>query len=678
MIDRSSVAEVLAFARAGEERKYDEIGARMNAISALAGPSPLQTLRPAVVSAQARGSDRAERLAKLRQEVRHLSFALKPPDGPVKFEMTEREACYRWEQGGRTVERRLSLADPPAFLLESSRDRDAAPLRAQSEHGDVPDIWWLPFFELLEAGRFVRMQEGHERLSNAFDPTCYYAFVSHRWLTPNQPDPSGLQAALVGWQILGHLVSAIWVGAARGRHIARKTADMGQVFVGPHGSEFAESIVVNLLRPLSDDRFADLVREAAKFDDLDDCGVSLAQSDVGLGTLQARLMETPHLRAALGQFRVWYDYSCMPQHERTPDEQSRFESLLRRLGAIQALGRTLVLLDGVEDYLGRAWCTYEAVLSTEHLNHAMDALDGAESPGEDFSARKALLMQVLTDRPHLVWRGILDTEVFGVQSSAECMSRLGLATTRPEDLETVYGLIRALGAPRSVHYDEGEIVTGVFPLALRAGQAAVVTWIGRSLDRRESAVPSVSTEGADSLVQVGPGGLPPLEEFAAAEGVVGRSAHVAIFGRCEGEAILYAHWVTIHRAELEEALGISVRSLSWVSSDIAPVGHLAVGALTIRGIEADVWVVAGAASNLGGGNTPRMLTETLWAIGIECLELDLDEAKNNVRRYCPPVGGATAEHHQDLRWLGPEHPGFTTFPGGLFRSQILQNLGGRP
>ncbi len=69
------------------------------------------------------------------------------------------------------------------------------------------------------------------------------------------------------------------------------------------------------------------------------------------------------------------------------------------------------------------------------------------------------------------------------------------------------------------------------------------------------------------------------------------ATHLAVVVACEGEAILVTGWIDAHIAELEAMLEISVVSVSWTASDIAPVGHLAEGTLELRAVPAALWVL---------------------------------------------------------------------------------------
>jgi hypothetical protein len=64
--------------------------------------------------------------------------------------------------------------------------------------------------------------------------------------------------------------------------------------------------------------------------------------------------------------------------------------------------------------------------------------------------------------------------VFAVQTPDECMARLGLSTTNAADIQFIYQGLKRLGAPRKIHVDQSELVTGVFPLPVVQNGTAVL------------------------------------------------------------------------------------------------------------------------------------------------------------------------------------------------------------
>ena len=335
MTTGATVAEVLAFARSGTTN-YDDIATRVWASSPFAGPSPLHTLAGETRRQPTPEAFKRARLQNLREAAMPLSFEPELPSrGRVGFELTSDLVRLRLHHEGGEVVRRMSLGHPPRFMLHGARPDPAVRLLGQQGRvgGEAKaSIWWLPFQALLQQGRFVRMQDCR-LLTKPLEPNAFYLLVSHRWLDLEDPDPEGAQAAAVAWQWVANVIEAIWVRAARGARGARLRSDAGQAIVGPHGSELAESIVVNLLASLDDEEFGALEREAASFEDVEgDRGVGHAREDVGLSRLRERLAETPALRSLTSRLRLWYDFNCLPQHPRTEAEQAEFERVLQSYG----------------------------------------------------------------------------------------------------------------------------------------------------------------------------------------------------------------------------------------------------------------------------------------------------------------------------------------------------------
>src|SRR5260370_40989524 len=106
---------------------------------------------------------------------------------------------------------------------------------------------------------------------------------------------------------------------------------------------------------------------------------------------------------------------------------------------------------------------------TDTLGGVADLLVGSARPSARKGTVEHFFRMLLVDRPYMVWRGILDTEVFAVQTPYECMARLGLAATEAADIPLIYQQLRRLGPPRKIHNDDSELVTGVFPLPVLHG-----------------------------------------------------------------------------------------------------------------------------------------------------------------------------------------------------------------
>jgi hypothetical protein len=680
-----AAARSLRYARAAAGATYDEMGFRLRASTPpqFAGPTPLETF----ASARLRHDRELRRLAaseveRVRSEqgmLRHraIDFAA---SGSARYAIegdlinitvtTDDGAEESWV---------YALSHLPEGLRAGGRDSDAPPLASRQLRVDLPGMRWLPVSSLVREGRFRRMQECAEQLETTMDPDRYYAFISHRWLTPAHPDPEGRQAQFTAWQLLAHVCEGIRVAQLRGLHQPRQQSALGHGF-GAYGSGLAESIIVNVLRPVLDSDSLDrAASEAASIRELTrDHGAVAAAADPGLGNLRAVLAQRPALAGLLARISVWYDYSCLPQPPRTDDEDTLFRQGLAALNACQILGITLVLLDDAEDYLTRAWCTLEGL--TADSAGSIETLVGSQRPTAAGGTVEDWFGKLLQDRPHIVWRGLLDTEVFGVQDAHACLERLSLAATDPGDLPFIYDKLRSMSAPRKVHVDQSEIITGTLPLpALRDGRvlAAGTGWdTGGS---RIRTVGSLDWTTALALGDAAPGPRGLIGSWVRRGQTEAPQAHLAVVAACEGEAALIADRVQARVPELETMLGLEVVSMSWTASDIAAVGHLAEGALRLVPVEAAVWVLAAVRMRFEHDMVTSAIAAAVYASGRPLVRVVLDETENNIEVMPPPAGDpdvmevtGTAE-----RATAVDPGAFGTRIGGLHRLALDDILRGR-
>ncbi|MGH7463109.1 MAG: hypothetical protein ACREMA_19040, partial [Longimicrobiales bacterium] len=99
----------------------------------------------------------------------------------------------------------------------------------------------------------MRLQDGPSALVRELQPDRFYAFISHRWLTPAHPDPDEKQARFIAWQLVAALCSSVRVAHTRGRTEPRRYNDQLQCIVGVSGTPLVEALIVNVLRPALDD-----------------------------------------------------------------------------------------------------------------------------------------------------------------------------------------------------------------------------------------------------------------------------------------------------------------------------------------------------------------------------------------------------------------------------------------
>ena len=469
----SAAGRALAYARIGG-RSYGEIGFRFFAASPRRGPTPLQTsalsaMQRSVTEHQKR-DPAIDEILRQQPKLRHRAMAMPLVEGGFRTTI-DRQSIHLYhpkqDAHGRRVEERwtFALTDLPESLLAGTVDRDEPPLTSRVFQVDLAATHWLPLSTLLAQGRFRKLQDIRPALERQTSPDGFYCFLSHRWLSPDHPDPDALQARFAAWQMIAYLVEAIRVAGRRGLHQPRRFSPMLGQPVGPRGTGLAESLIVNLLRSaLDEDSLRQAVVEAQTLEaDLADYGVERARHDEGLERLNGLLAERPLLRALSERIFLWYDYSCLPQPPREPADQELFVRGLQELSAAQVIGRTSIMLDDADDYLSRAWCTLEALVA-DTLGDATDLLVGSARPSAAGGEVEHYFDALLQDHPHVIWRAVLDTEIFGVQSPETCMQRLGLDATDPADLPFIYQRLSSLSAPTKVHVDDSEIVTGVLPL----------------------------------------------------------------------------------------------------------------------------------------------------------------------------------------------------------------------
>jgi hypothetical protein len=689
---KPSPRQILAQANA-ESRRYDQIGFHVRSLSQRAGFQPLTTLAE-IEDRLAKTEDTSHDVVmsgaflRLKERIAHRAIDM-PTEGRFRYEIvgtTLLRMTLIDERTGDEQEWMYSLMRPPFGIAAQAEERDVPPLIAQRVEVDLPGMRWLPLTTLIKTGRFHRMQDWSDQLGAKTEPGRFYTFVSHRWLTATHPDPDGLQGGLIAWQMLAHLCEAVFVAQLRGLHTPRRFSPSINVPIGIAGSELAESLLVNVLRYHTDERsLPQLFEEARSIEQLvEDRGLEEAARDPRLDRIRNLIADRPLLTECASRINIWYDYSCMPQEPRTPAEQRQFEDGFTRLNDVQFLGHTAVLLDEVSEYLCRGWCVLESVFADSVVPSPLQILNGGAVARADRERTESHFRDVLRDRPHLIWRAILDTEVFRIQSPTECMERLALDTTRPEDLSFVYEALRKLHAPRAVHIDDSELVTGCFPLPVTAdGNSVVLTCVGgRDIAQTPSRTETATLDWSECLdletAWLNHGidksfVLPSvilLAEATAQDNRLRSPCHVAVIASCEGEAAVISAWVLKRIGDLEAIVGRRIQTMSWLASDIAPVGHFKEENLTFAAIDADVWVLVTFSARLLYCSTTALLQRSLQFANKTCFEFALDVSSNNLAKVARSDSGAGVSGGNfvllGLRDFQPRR-----LPGGVFRDDLL-------
>lgn len=435
---------------------------------------------------------------------------------------------------------------------------------------------------------------------------------------------------------------------------------------------------MNLLREYVDEAGLTLLQaEIAPLEGMTvDRGVGAAVADRGLEQLRGLLAACPLLGELLGRILVWYDYSCLPQHPRDADDEAFFREGLRQQELLQLLGRTAILLDEADDYLTRAWCTLEALVALGVIRNP-DVLVGSDRPTARSGVTEHYLEKLLNWRPHVVWRAVLDTEVFGVQTPTECLSRLELAATRDDDLPFIYSQLRRLRAPEDLHSDSSDLLTGALPVPLvDRGRAVLLPGRGgRQPDAEPSPQPTRTLDWTDVLqlehawppAATTDAPVPSTVELSERTGPPQHSApsgHLAVVASCEGEALVTARWVLARSPELEVMLGVHLVSMTWLASDPAPVGHFVDGQLRPVPVDADCWILVSTDLRFRYCPLLRGLIEAARDASRSVVLLRINDARDNVETLGAPAGrGDSVE-------VGLRRGGLPMFPGGLFRDHL--------
>jgi hypothetical protein len=598
-------AAMLVYSRRGVDR-YDEIAERVAAVV------PVDPAGGLVGRRTMRAHDERARLARSPAELRevlieqnllsHRPIDLAIMDGRLRYELSGDDIVFT--DLDSLAELRFAISYPPTMIREPSVVSEQPEPMAWFVQDEMAGLWWMPLPLLIEYARFERWQEARPDLVRHVAVGQLPLFVSHRWLSTGEPDPDGRHARLLAWQLVATLCEAVFVATSRGLHEPARTSPILGRRIGIGGSELAEAMIVAMLRRTLDDEAFEMVRneaitlEAVYGRDV----VAVADEDVGLSRLRESLADRPVLRYLTGNITLWVDYSCLPQPPRSPDEQEEFVAGLHLLGAAQLLGRTVIVLDDVEDYSGRAWCLLET-LTANRLAGIYDVLSGrpeAVDPGGGGPYQH--LSNLLLDLPYVVWRALLDAEVFAEISWQECLERLELAVTDPADLRYIYERLLDIPGPNRLHTSIGDLVTGVLPVPLLDdGSVLVPASLGRAVDGPEprglgslpwSAALSLSTDSEARPFDAGSDQLrTPFVRWPDRDVTKGAHCHLAIVASNEAEAILLVGWVERHVAALEQLANVTFDSRSWLAVDVAPVGTLANGLLTSVAIEAANWLI---------------------------------------------------------------------------------------
>lgn len=185
---------------------------------------------------------------------------------------------------------------------------------------------------LLEMPKLARCQSLPQNTWTPAENLWHFVFISHRWGSQNDPDPSGSQLAAL-------------------KQMVQRMADIAEAISDERvGVEAAQNRLARIpsLRRQGTLQAAHLVFRSL-------CAAESIQDEV----------DGEDGRGILDAIGFWYDYSCLPQDPKTPSEDREFAQTLQGIGDMILSPRvsTLVLRKEGDGYVSRGWCFVESMIA---------------------------------------------------------------------------------------------------------------------------------------------------------------------------------------------------------------------------------------------------------------------------------------------------------------------------
>ena len=274
-------------------------------------------------------------------------------------------------------------------------------------------------------------------------PGLLRLFISHRWETPDQPDPQHAQLLSLKAGLSLALAAAVLLGDDEP---AATQSGLPELFAAYLRDVDPTVVSTPALR-----EWAAALKAAAEG----------ASTEAELAPMAEKLEHTvPGVRAPLTRIRdrvlIWYDYASMFQAPRTPAEQEAFRHEIVELNRIQARAATVVIA-GDDQYTSRAWCFLEMCAGMRH--HIVELVPswGTQVGMSPTTASR--------------WASRTDQLIGALNSlGLDAIYGSGLAATHPEDMRDISRLMSELPLIGLVETDDSDLVGGVIPLPIREGQ----------------------------------------------------------------------------------------------------------------------------------------------------------------------------------------------------------------
>jgi hypothetical protein len=202
-------------------------------------------------------------------------------------------------------------------------------------------LGWRLLYPFLKQGRFPRWNR-EEATIPVIEETCpleIKLFISHRWVSPDDPDPGPNHKDLP--TVVEYLTRVFMLAdgfLSKNSHVIKELVIGDELLLAFDESRLnrcrCDSVGWLDVRSVLDD-------EDLFFDRVTD------------------IMRRRNFCKLLKHVRVWYDYSSLPQARGTPEEEAFLDRALTHLADIVGQSEVLTLW-GIES-INRAWCIFEVL-----------------------------------------------------------------------------------------------------------------------------------------------------------------------------------------------------------------------------------------------------------------------------------------------------------------------------
>jgi len=229
---------------------------------------------------------------------------------------------------------------------------------------------------LLELPKLDRCQSLPANTWTSMEHLWHGVFVSHRWGSQTDPDPTGSQLANLQKLVqrivqIAEVIADERVGIEAARERLARLPSLNQ-----QGTLQAAHLVFRSLAA------AESIPDAEEI--------------------------WSNGRGSLDVIGFWYDYSCLPQDPRTPAEEQEFAQTLQGIGEmiLSPQVSTLVLRKEGDGYLSRGWCFAESMIAQSKSDPLMPMVlrtDRWDKPISVFNSGAFAAYNPLVEQAMALW-----------------------------------------------------------------------------------------------------------------------------------------------------------------------------------------------------------------------------------------------------------------------------------